>query len=461
MVMKVKSKGLIFSLLFFVLLQSCKTKQIYSTQSNPFEIKSEIIVNDMLELDSRYIIYPTAFIKTAGKGKLVIKEPICILGKSQVFDTDINIDFKPFTISEIYPEWFGAKGYDQLDDTKAFKKVISVAKKCYNSLNILVSSGIFYISETLELENNANFIKSINLLGASMSTSSSNGSSLIWNGVKGGTLLKVSYLNLSRIENLDFGADQNNGLMYNIDLKPIISQLSIKNCSFAGCEGKGSTNISLNIGNGVQVSEITFENCSFRSKTLDGKNWLTDAAIGGGIDNVLNFYVKTCSFMGYQNAAVNIKNSSTMVVENSTFAYNDVDIKCMLCGLYASSNFSEHSKAFFQANSSSNYSSAFLINNYFTGDAIDGYVIRDGAGSLFLINNNFGGSGYDSGKFKIKWEERTPNPIFSFGNFFKNIQIDNTPFYNRSNQIKKNDIISTGDIGGKFTQKMILLNKEK
>ncbi len=77
--MKVISKSLILSLLLFVLLQSCKTKQIYSTQSNPFEIKSEIIVNDVLELDSRYIIYPTAFIKTAGKGKLVIKEPICIL----------------------------------------------------------------------------------------------------------------------------------------------------------------------------------------------------------------------------------------------------------------------------------------------------------------------------------------------------------------------------------------------
>ncbi len=72
--------------------------------------------------------------------------------KSQFFDTEINIDFKPFTLSEIYPEWFGAKGYDQLDDTKAFKKVFKNAKVCQNSVNILVSIGYFYISETLELE---------------------------------------------------------------------------------------------------------------------------------------------------------------------------------------------------------------------------------------------------------------------------------------------------------------------
>ncbi len=440
---------------------SCITKQVISESSNPFEIKSEIIVKDVLELDARHVIFPTAYIRTIGNGKVVIKQPITILGKNQVFSEDINIDFRPFTLSEISPEWFGAIGYDNEDDTKAFQKVFLIAKGLHNSVNVMVNVGKFYISKTLELENNSNFIKSINLIGASMSTSSCNGSSLIWNGPQSGVLLKVSFLNLSRIENLDFSAEQNNGLLYNIDLKPIISQMTIKNCSFYGCEGSGSTNISLNIGNGVQVSEITIENCSFRSKTLDGKNWLTDAGIGGGIDNVLNFYVKSCSFIGYQNAAVNIKNSSTMVVENSTFAHNDVDLKCMLCGLYASSNFSEHSKAFFQATSSSNFSSAFLINNYFTGDATDGYVVRDGAGSLFLVNNNFGGSGYVDKKYKIKWEDRALNPIFSFGNFYKNIENNQTPFYNRSNQIKKDEVISNGDTGGNIANKKMKIIIDK
>lgn len=439
----------VFFFVTFITTLSCVSKQIVAKENTQFEIKSQMTVTNIMELDSRYIIYPSAFIKTIGKGKIIIKEPITIIGRNQVFSEDINIEYKPFTISEIYPEWFGAKGYDQLDDTKAFQKAFSIAKALQNSINVMVSIGNFYISKTLELENIPNFNKSINLLGTSMSASTGHGSSLVWNGAKGGTLLKVSYVSLSKIENLDFSANQKNGLMYNIDLKPITYQITIRNCSFTGCEGKGSTNISLNIGDGVQVSEITVENCVFRSKTLDGKIWMTDAAIGGGRDNALNFYIKGSSFMGYQNAAINIHNSSTMVVENSNFAHNDLDIKCLLCGLYASSNSSEHSNAFFQATSSSNFSSAFLINNYFTGDTKDGYVIRDGAGSLFLVNNNFGGSGYKDKEYKIKWEDRVLNPIFSFGNFYNNVGINLSPFYNRSNQLRKNEINSQGDVGGK------------
>ncbi len=458
--MKVKSKAVIISLIFFLLFQSCKTKQLYLTQSNPFEIKSEIIVDNIFELDSRHIIYPTAFIKTVGKGKLVVKEPISIIGKSQVFDTEINIDFKPFTISEINPEWFGAKGYDQIDDTKAFKKSLQIAKICKNSVNVIVSIGNFYISETLEIGNEVNEIKSINLIGFSMSTSSNYGSSLIWSGKVGSELIKISNLNLSKIENLDFSAQFKNALKYNIVFKPYTNQISIKNCSFAGCENVGSSNINLNIGNGDQVSEISIENCVFRSKTYDNKIWLTDSGIAGGIDNVLNFYVKNCSFVGYQKAAINIHNSSIMVVENCTFGHNDIDINCGLCGLYAVSNFSEHSKAFYKGGVSSNVSFTTLINNYYTGNNKDGYIIRDGAGSLFILNNNFGGTGYNESSNNIKWENQPFNSISSFGNFFKNTPERSNPFFNRSNEPKTTDIITRGDIGGKNSSGRITIEKK-
>ena len=148
--------------LYIISAISCTTKQIVNEKNNPYEIKSELVVTDVLELTSKHVIYPSAYISTKGRGKVVVKEPITIIGKAQVFDTDVNIDFMPFTISEINPEWFGAKGYDNLDDTKAFEKVFVLAKNLQNSVNVLVSLGKFYISKTLEISNKPDLIKSIN-----------------------------------------------------------------------------------------------------------------------------------------------------------------------------------------------------------------------------------------------------------------------------------------------------------
>jgi hypothetical protein len=454
-----KSKISIYCLLLFVSFQSCKTKQIYSSQSNPFELKSEIIVSEILELDSRYIIYPTAFIKTIGKGKLVIKEPICILGKSQVFDTDINIDYRPFSISEIYPEWFGAKGYDQLDDTKAFKKVLTIGKEYYNSINIIISLGYFKISEQLVISSEVKKMKSINFIGHSMSTSSQHGSSIVWFGKKGESMILINNVNLSKIENIDFhGFDY---VKNNLEFRPTVNQVVIKNCTFKGCKGEGSTNINLNKGNNIQVSEIQIENCTFHGVPDNRGFYLTESAISGGLANTKNFYIKNCSFLGYNVAAIDILHNDAMVIENNTFAFNDVDIRCMLCNSYIKSNYSERSKAFFESTSSSNLSFTTMIGNFFDGDPKDGYIIRDGAGCLYMVNNNFGGSGEENDINKIKWESRPLNPIFSFGNFYNNIGQNQSPFYNRSNQIKKDDIISNGDIGGKNADKKVKIIIEK
>ena len=238
-------------------------------------------------------------------------------------------------------------------------------------------------------------------------------------------------------------------MVTNIELRPNIYQLVIRNCTFKGCEGPNSVNININRGNNIQVSEIQIENCTFHGVATKDVKFLTESAIAGGLANTKNFYIKNCSFLGYNKSAIDIDVSDAIVIENNTFAFNEIDISCMLCNSFIKSNYSERSRAFFLATSSSNLSFTTMIGNYFDGFPTDGYVIRDGAGCLFMVNNNFGGSGEEDDRNNIKWEHKPFNPIFSFGNFYNNTPQGQSPFFDRSNNQKREDVFSKGDIGGK------------
>ena len=119
---------------------------------------------------------------------------------------------------------------------------------------------------------------------------------------------------------------------------------------------------------------------------------LSQSAIRGGLANTKNFYITYCSFDAYHKSAVDIRTSDILTVEGCTFSNNETDITCELGGPYINSNYSEHSNSFFTSGFSSNLAFTYLIQNNFTGNPRDGYVIRDGSGSLVLLNNNFGGT---------------------------------------------------------------------
>jgi hypothetical protein len=211
-----------------------------------------------------------------------------------------------------------------------------------------------------------------------------------------------------------------------------------------------SSNINLNEGSSVQVSEISVRNCVFRSKTVDNKNWLTESAIKGGKANTKNFYFEKCSFLGYTEAAINIEISDIISISNCAFAHNQVDIICLLCNLLATSNYSEQSRSFFKSTLSSNVAFTTLLNNFFDGNEEEDYVIPEGAGSLVLVNNNFGGSGGMDSTNLIKWDSRNISSIYSVGNFFRN---DTSTFFpiqlNKMNTINADIIKSAGDKMGK------------
>ncbi len=415
---------------------------------------SKIIIQGSLNVysdttfDNEVVIMPQAYISTYGSSNILFLKRVTVIGSSHVFDSGSNISFGNGVISVLNPCWFGANGWDDADDTPAFKKAISLAKFAKSNVNILVSVGRYIIKEQLVLENEIPNEKAINLIGESISGNTIYGSCLQWHGAKDATMLQMNNLTQSRIENIEFTSYSTTFLKHNVKLLPAVNQISFNNCSFNGCKGNGSANVNLNKGNNAQVSEISFDDCVFRGLTMDNENWLTESAVVGGLANTKNFYFRKCSFLGYKLAAINIDITEILNIENCTFSVNDLDILCSLCNSHIVSNYSEQSKAFFASGSSMNISYTTMMNNYFDGHSDDDFVIREGSGNLVLINNSFGGTGWNDQVNRINWKENELSSITSIGNFYRNAPQDSIPFYTNNGSKTRIYFTSLNDIYG-------------
>lgn len=399
-----------------------------SINERMISIRGELVIDTELVFSGNVTLYPEAFLSTTGQGKIIFKGKVNVIGQTPIFDENINLEFGEGCTGTLNVGWFGARGNDDMPDTRAFQKTMMLASTMRNSVKILVPTGKYWITETLILENQASLRKSIQVVGEGMSSSSLDGSSLVWNGPPGGTILMVRNNYNNRIQSVDFGAEAGHEVKYNVDLRSQIYLMEFRDCSFSGSAGISSSNINLNEGHSDQVSEISFENCVFRGRTFDNATWLTSSAVRGGKANTKNFYFEQCSFLGYTSAAVDIEISETVHIRDCAFAHNEVDIICLLCSILISSNYSEQSKAFFKTTTSSNVAFATLLNNYFDGHAGENFVIPGGTGSLVLINNNFGGSGGDDQTNQIRWDSRNISSVFSVGNFFRNASSSTIPF---------------------------------
>ena len=448
----IKNLRLLFACMAIpALIFSCKPKtSTYIIKSKPglAIFDREVNFNEMTVINTDVVIYPGALITTAKSAKVIFNGRVQILSESQVFDINSNIEFASGSISMLSPCWFGAKGNDALDDTKAIQKTLEIAREYVNSLTIVFPIGKFIITETLVLGNEFPNKKSINLMGNSMSIDTRGGSSLQWEGTEGGKLLAVRNYCAGTIEGLDFTAIAGHFVRHNIELTPYDYQVIFRNCSFSGSAGPGSSNVNLNQGNNLQVSEIYFENCIFRGHTVDSKIWQTESAVSGGLANTKNFSFRYCSFAGYNKAAINLEVTDVLRVESCTFALNHTDIVCLLCNTLASSNYSEHSASFFRATVSTNVSFTTLMNNCFYGTPGHDYIITEGGGNLVLINNNFGGLGGEDLENKIKWELGRISTIFSVGNYFRNAPPLLFPYQITTLPDKSNLLNSFGDLIG-------------
>jgi len=440
-----------FQLTAIIIFSGCQpreTKFILNSDPNllviygPKEFAKETII------DQDVILYPGAKLKTSGSGKVIFNKKVTVIGESQVFDEDAKVEFAGGTISALNPCWFGARGDDELDDTKVIQKVLDLARVYKSSINVEFSVGRYLINKTLEVGNDQPSGKSINIIGKSVSASSLSGSSLQWIGPEEGVLMHLQNYCTSSIENMDFAKGEDRLLKYNIDLSPISYQILFRNCSFSGASGPGSANVNLNKGNNLQVSEVSFENCTFRGYSPDTKSWTTESAVVGGLANTKDFVFRFCSLLGYNTAAINIHTTDMLLIQGCTFSTNQLDIFCSACNTLAESNYSENSRAFFSSASSYGVAFTTLMNNTFYGHSEEDYVIPYGSGSLVMINNNFGGMGGEDKINKIRWDSGIWDNVFSIGNFYRNALPIRFPF-EFTGQQEKLPLQSSGDLIGR------------
>lgn len=434
-------------LTFTLLISVCFHMFSQDRQERFITIDRPIRTTQRVVYNSEVIIHPGAFLSTEGDGLFVFNAKVHFLSDLQCMDPDVNIDFAVGALDRINPCWFGARGYDDLDDTRAVEKAVTTANHYRASIPIIFPSGKYYINKTLNIESDPRGKKGVHLQGSSHSNTGVQGSSIIWHGQPDESMFVFRNVNQFQISNIDFTAQPGHFVRHNLEFRPSIHQVTIQNCRFKGSAGPGSSNVNLNIDDTHQVSEFHFQNCSF-SGEWEGEMKVTESAVRGGRANTKNFHFRDCAFSSYNRAAINVHHSDVLQVDGCTFSHNDIDIKCDVCGTYANSNYSEHSNAFFEGASTSNVSFTTLINNLFSGNPKDGFVIRDGSGSLIVLNNNFGGAGDTPDNNRIRWESKPFNSIYSIGNFLKNTSQENPPFYNRSNQPTKGEVIAIETIGG-------------
>ena len=88
-----------------------------------------------------------------GKHSITGLSTIIEAGFAKLFG--LNVTFKGnWYIKEVYPEWFGAKGGDSIDDTKPFQKAIDFA--VFVDAPLYLCNTRYHISSTLYIENSIN-----------------------------------------------------------------------------------------------------------------------------------------------------------------------------------------------------------------------------------------------------------------------------------------------------------------
>src|SRR5687768_3625722 len=118
----------------FLLIQAfcgCKptTAVVQKPSVSALEIfQKEVSISKVTLIENEVIIYPGAFLKTTGSGKFIFGNRVTMIGESHVFDVNSNFEFAPGTISELNPCWFGARGSDEADDTRAIQTALDLAK---------------------------------------------------------------------------------------------------------------------------------------------------------------------------------------------------------------------------------------------------------------------------------------------------------------------------------------------
>lgn len=391
--------------------------------------------------------------KLTGAGSLTN----CVLSSEltgQIADTTVDfINFK--AANDVFStHWYGSKGDQTNDDTTAVQKTFDTIIANNKNIDIYFPIGNYKITSTITATFNATFCPKI--FGAQKGRGNA-GSTLLWYGSAGGTMMKFKNFKSTSFEDLDLTGNNGTGFptfpkyVFHIEVDGASSLFSyfinFKNCSFSACGGTDSACLNLN-GTGsytnYQCSEITFEHCAINGNGFSAPTPSGYGIIVGGF-NTKDFYINNCNIQGFNQAFFKSIADAGVVTSRNNLITGCVVNFDLSNGTHFQSigDYTENGGMLLKAANGNTVSNYNIQNYYWASDNYGGvnpglpetqeYIIT-GRGQLTII-----GSAFESGATfipKINWEcDLGISSLTCIGCTFANIREGVSPFYSSGNEM--------------------------
>jgi hypothetical protein len=198
---------------------------------------------------------------------------------------------------------FGAVGDEVADDTAAIQALFNHAT-ALNAIGISVAiqfNGVYKITSTISFTGTSG--TGICVRGEVGSTRAPGGTRLKWAGASGGTLFKISGINASTFEELDFDGQGTADIVFWLrSAQPEGGQgtsgITFYRCGFSS--GKPGTGVNFAAGeanNGLQCDNVYFDQCFFGGYGVQGVGTVTHCGFKTlSTGNTKDFSFNHCSF---------------------------------------------------------------------------------------------------------------------------------------------------------------------
>ncbi|MBO0992147.1 right-handed parallel beta-helix repeat-containing protein [Bacillus sp. SD088] len=122
-----------------------------------FPAGTYLIGKNLLFPRNLLLLFDNGAVLKADKGTVVEIQSLIEAKATQIFAGSGKV-IGNFSGAAVYPQWWGAKGDKQNDDTEAFQKVFRLSNEIKQSITIYVTKGDYVWSEALEIYGNTSVI---------------------------------------------------------------------------------------------------------------------------------------------------------------------------------------------------------------------------------------------------------------------------------------------------------------
>lgn len=344
------------------------------------------------------------------------------------------------SLTEVYPQWWGAVGDNATDNTAAFQAMLHLSEHngSLNGVRYFIPSGMYRVNQ---LTYEGSFSTSFTMVGSTQGeAASSDGPWLRYIGPVGGTILTMKGANYCRVEHVNFDGNglalKDVSLQYDAVRSVTSFDCTFEHCSFGGATGVNSILLEIGTSN-FASAEHNIISCRFIFHGSAGNTYY--GIKNSGSSNSKNYTIQDCGFIGLR-WAVDLGNSGFHNVIGCSFANNtEGDIKPGGAQLLVQGCGSEGSKRLVDgsAGSSSTAGTLTIRDSYYAGPGdSNGYVVIF-FGGLIVTGSDFWTGGATPPKFKTGFGD-TGGHIISEGNSYNWNAVTNNdfiPFYDGGDRL--------------------------